>query len=134
MSETAHILVVDDDPDIREVLRLILEEAGYRVQTAVDGQDATACISSQMPSLIILDIMMSTDSEGFDLMYTLRSDPKTDNIPVIFLTSFLEKVRSTGPDSFDYIMGELWAATWIFEKPLNKEKLLEKIDAILSER
>ena len=134
MPKSDNILVVDDDPDIREVLRLVLEGAGYTVRTAVDGQDAVRRIAEQLPDFIILDVMMNTDTEGFDLMYTLRERTDTAEIPVILLTSFLGKVRSSGPEAFDYIMGERWAASWIFEKPLNKEKLLQKIDAILNEK
>lgn len=132
MTKDANILVVDDDPDIREVLRLVLEGAGYAVREAIDGKDAMQRIDEGLPDFIILDVMMNTDTEGFDLMYTLRERSDTAEIPVILLTSFLGKVRSSGPEAFEYIMGERWPASWIFEKPLNKEKLLHKIDAILN--
>ncbi len=134
MTKEANILVVDDDPDIREVLRLVLEGAGYTVRAAIDGKDALQRIDEQLPDFMILDVMMNTDTEGFDLMYTLRERADTAEIPVILFTSFLGKVRSSGPEAFDYIMGERWPASWIFEKPLNKEKLLHKIDAILNEK
>jgi hypothetical protein len=50
------------------------------------------------------------------------------------LTSFLEKVRGEGPDKFQHILGEEWPAKWLFEKPVDSKKLVEKIKAILSER
>ncbi|UCF91918.1 MAG: hypothetical protein JSW39_27215, partial [Desulfobacterales bacterium] len=72
--------------------------------------------------------------EGFDLAYDLKEDPKFKNLPIIMLTSFLEKVRKEGPGNFAYILGEQWPAYWLFEKPMDTNKLLDKIDDILKER
>lgn len=134
MKEKAVILVVDDDPDIRDSLTIILKSHDYRVQTASNGKEAVKALSEQKPDLMILDIMMATDTEGFDLAYDLRENPEFKSLPIIMLTSFLDKVREEGPGDFAYILGEQWPAHWLFEKPLDTEKLLAKIKDILTER
>ncbi len=134
MKEKAVILVVDDDPDIRDSLTIILKSHDYRVQTASNGKEAVKALSEQKPDLMILDIMMATDTEGFDLAYDLRENPEFKSLPIIMLTSFLDKVREEGPGDFAYILGEQWPAHWLFEKPLDTQKLLAKIEDILTER
>jgi two-component system alkaline phosphatase synthesis response regulator PhoP len=130
---TPTILVVDDDPDIREVLRTVLEKEGYRAQTANNGSDAMALIEKDAPDLVILDIMMTTDTEGFDIMFELQQHPELKSIPIILLTSFLEKVRSSGPEGFEHIVDERWGAKWIFEKPIDIRRLTQMVRDVLDE-
>ena len=127
------ILVVDDDPDISDSLKIILENNDYSVQTASDGREARNFLTKQKPDLMILDVMMVSETEGFDLAYDLKQHPEFKRIPIIILTSFLEKVREEGPDKFAYILGEQWPACWMFEKPPDTKKLLVKIEDILRE-
>ena len=134
MRTPATILVVDDDPDIREVLRTVLAKEGYRITAASNGKEAMAVIEADAPDLMILDIMMTTDTEGFDLMFELQGDPRFKDIPIILLTSFLEKVRSAGPGGFEHIVDERWGARWIFEKPIDIPRLIQMVEAILDER
>ena len=131
MKERAEILVVDDDPDIVDSLRIILESNQYAVRTASNGREAMKALEDRMPDLMILDIMMATDTEGFDLAYKLREDPEFKKLPILMLTSFLDKVRQEGPGKFEYILGEQWPAHWLFEKPVDSKKLLAKIEGIL---
>lgn len=131
MAKKADILLVDDDPDIRDSIKLILEANDYEVRTAPNGKVALEELKKKTPDLMILDIMMSTDTEGFDLAYALKSNPQFQNLPIIILTSFLEKVRAEGPDQFQHILGEEWPAKWLFEKPVDSKKLLAKIEGIL---
>ena len=132
MNEQTEILVVDDDPDIVDSLRIILESNQYEVRTAANGREAMKALEDHIPDLMILDIMMATDTEGFDLAYKLREDPEFKGIPILILTGFLDKVRQEGPGKFEYILGEQWPAHWLFEKPVDSKKLLAKIEAILS--
>jgi DNA-binding response OmpR family regulator len=131
MTNEARILLVDDDSDIRDSLRIILEKNGYTVKTAGNGREAVAALRNETPDLMILDIMMATDTEGFDLAYELKNSPDFENLPIIILTSFLEKVRDEGPDKFQHILGEEWPAKWLFEKPVDSKRLLDKIKGIL---
>jgi len=132
MTTKGEILLVDDDPDIRDSIKIILESKGFTVRTAANGRQALTSLDQKIPDLMILDIMMSTDTEGFDLAYELKSKPKFENLPIIILTSFLEKVRDEGPDKFQHIMGEEWPAKWLFEKPVDSNKLVAKIEGILA--
>jgi two-component system, OmpR family, alkaline phosphatase synthesis response regulator PhoP len=133
MNKKAEILVVDDDPDIQDSLRIILESNDYAVRVASNGRDAMKALEDHVPDLMILDIMMATDTEGFDLAYKLREDPAFKKLPILMLTSFLDKVRQEGPGKFEYILGEEWPAHWLFEKPVDSKKLLAKIEGILAE-
>jgi len=132
MAPKNKILLVDDDPDIRDSISLILKKHGYGVNTARNGKEALDKLKRDKPDLMILDIMMATETEGFDLAYELKKDPDFENLPIIILTSFLEKVKDEGPESFQHILGEDWPAKWLFEKPVDSKKLLSKIEGILS--
>jgi DNA-binding response OmpR family regulator len=131
MTKQYEILVVDDDMDIRDSLQIILEKNGYAVRLAKNGKEALRELGTKKPDLMILDVMMSTDTEGFDLAYELKNMPDFSSLPIIMLTSFMEKVREEGPDQFQHILGEEWPAKWLFEKPIDSVKLLKKLDGIL---
>lgn len=126
------IMLVDDDPDIRDSLRIVLEKEGYTVRTASNGTQAREELEKQRPDLLILDIMMATDTEGFDLAFDLRERPEFEGMPIVLLTSFLDKVREEGPDEFQHVLGEEWPAKWLFEKPVDTKRLLDKIAGILA--
>jgi NADH-quinone oxidoreductase subunit F len=132
MATKGEILLVDDDPDFRDSLLIILENHGYKVRTAANGTEALEALKGKKPDLMILDIMMTTDTEGFDLAYELKKQPDFKDLPIILLTSFLEKVRQEGPDKFQHITGEEWPARWMFEKPVDTQKLISKIEGILA--
>ena len=80
------ILVVDDDPDLRELLRRTLEREGYLVLEAADGRSALARIEERLPGLILLDLMMP-HMNGFELLTELRARPEWRGIPVIVVTA-----------------------------------------------
>jgi CheY-like chemotaxis protein len=83
------LMLIDDDQDIREVVRLFLEIDGYRVTTATDGVDALEQLKTcERPSLILLDLMMPR-MDGEQFMKTLRSSPFAD-IPVIIMSGYRE--------------------------------------------
>jgi len=132
MSGKPGILIVDDDPDIRGTLLLVLENNGYEAKTASNGEEALKALEDWHPELIILDIMMDTETEGFEVAYKIRNDCRLSEIPIVMLTSFLDKMRKEGPEQFLDILEEEWPATWLFEKPVDTKKLLEKIGSILS--
>ena len=127
MVDQSYILVVDDDPDIRWALQLALSSNGFRVREARHADEALEVMGEEMPDCIVLDVMMRTEIEGFNLARELKSRPETSEVPIIILTSFLDKVRNEGPDKFIDIVGQEWPATWLFEKPVNNKKLIAKI-------
>jgi two-component system, OmpR family, alkaline phosphatase synthesis response regulator PhoP len=134
MDSKGFVLVVDDDPDIVATSRIVLESNGYEVQTAASGKEALDILSRVRPDVMLLDVMMTSDTEGFDLAFKLRQDPEFKDLPIIMLTAFLDKVRTEGPGPFEFILGEQWPVEWLFEKPLDTKKLLAKIEAILKSR
>ena len=75
MDKKGIILVVDDDPDIVATSRIILESNGYEVQTAANGKDAVSLLSRIKPDLVMLDVMMTSDTEGFDSSFQAQGRP-----------------------------------------------------------
>ncbi len=115
------ILVVDDDINIRELLRQQLENEGYDVQEAKDGMNAIQQIKINRPDLIILDVMMP-QINGFDVAAVLKHDPQTADIPIIILSIVENKERGyhIGIDRY-------------LTKPINTEQLLNEIGSLLSQ-
>jgi CheY-like chemotaxis protein len=109
----ASILVVDDDDSIRELLRLHLSAAGYRVEVAADAIAAGYSVLRGAPDLILTDISMP-HMTGFEFIAALRADKSVPHIPVIFLTSI---------EDGDLRGKELGAAGYI-TKPVRADKLL----------
>ncbi|MEH2442499.1 PAS domain S-box protein [Nostoc sp.] len=113
------ILVVDDDANIRELLRQQLENEGYNVREGKDGVDAIHQIKTARPDLILLDVMMP-QINGFDVAAVLKNDPQTADIPIIILSIIENKERGyhIGIDRY-------------LTKPINTEKLLNEIGSLL---
>jgi CheY-like chemotaxis protein len=85
-SQNNYVLIVDDDPDAREVLSDIVESLGLKVQTAEDGRIALETAYSEPPALILLDLMMPR-MDGFSTLARLRGIPGTRRVPVIVVTA-----------------------------------------------
>jgi two-component system alkaline phosphatase synthesis response regulator PhoP len=127
------ILMIDDDKDLVNSIRIVLESRKYTVRTAYNGKEGYAKIQEKIPNLIILDVMMATDTEGFDLAYKLRNDPRYQNIPIIMVTAFPKKMAEEGPDKFQHILGESWPVSQFIEKPIDPEVLLTSVEKVLKE-
>lgn len=80
------ILIVDDDPEIREVMRMVLEDEGFRVLEAIHGEDALEIVTQNEPSMVILDLNMPV-MDGFEFLSIFRKDLRYRDIPVIVLTA-----------------------------------------------
>lgn len=85
-TEDKTVLVVDDEPNVRLYLRTILEDAGFTVITASDGEEALKIIRQNVPDFISLDLVMPRKS-GHKLLYELRKDPTLSQIPVLIVTA-----------------------------------------------
>jgi phosphoserine phosphatase RsbU/P len=99
------VLVIDDSDDSRELIGRFLERAGYEVMAAMDGQDGLTKTFAAMPDLILLDIMMP-GMDGYEVCETLKKEPRTRDIPVIFLSGLGEtrdKIRGLEIGAADYI-------------------------------
>ena len=80
------VLVIDDDPEVVEIVKLNLEVEGYEVVPAYDGREGLAKAFEESPDIIILDIIMP-ELDGYEVFRKLREDPRTSRVPVIMLTA-----------------------------------------------
>ncbi len=127
--QQSKILIIDDDPDITEAMKIVLETKNYEVQTAASGTEGMKQIKNNTPDLIILDIMMDTPREGFFLNRELKKDPAYKNIPILMITAVKEK---TGIDFKPEAGDPAWLPVEDFlDKPVRPEVLLEKVQALL---
>jgi PAS domain S-box-containing protein len=85
-SQPARVLIVDDEPQNRRLLEVMLASEGYAVVNAVSGEDALAKVSHQRPHIILLDVMMP-GMDGHEVTRTLKADPATRNIPIVMVTA-----------------------------------------------
>ena len=118
-AEPATVLVVDDEPLNVDLLEQELGAAGYRVVSAVNGEEALSAASSARPDLILLDVMMPPGPDGYETCRRLKAAEATRAIPVIFLTALsesFEKVRGFGAGAVDYVT-----------KPFDLEELLARV-------
>jgi CheY-like chemotaxis protein len=119
------ILVVEDVPNILDLLAVTLRFKGYPVITAANGEEALHRIAEQRPALVITDILMPK-MDGFALMHKLRTDPKTNQIPVVFLSA-----TYVTPEDKAFALS-LGAARFL-EKPVDTEEFLLTVAEILTQ-
>lgn len=133
MSAGKDILIIDDDRDLVNTVRIVLESKSYQVRSAYNGKEGFGKIEEKIPDLIILDVMMATDTEGFDLAYKLRNNPRYEKIPIVMVTAFPQKMVELGPEKFQHILGESWPVSQFLEKPIDPEELLAVVEETLKE-
>jgi DNA-binding response OmpR family regulator len=120
----AKILVIDDEKDVLEVLRLVLSRSGYEVLASSSGMDGLAQAQADRPDLILLDIMMQR-MDGWEVLRALKSDAETREIPVVILSARVEpkdKIRGLQEGAVDYVT-----------KPFAVREILEKVSLILND-
>lgn len=123
------ILIIDDDPDISEAMRVVLENRKYEVDNALDSQEGMEKIKGNRPDLIILDVMMNTSQEGFMLSRDLKRSEEYKDIPILMLTAVKEK---TGLDFKSEAGDEEWLPVEEFlDKPVKPDVLIEKVSELL---
>ena len=120
MSE--RILLVDDEPDLLELVRVNLDQAGYRVETAEDGREALAALRRSPPDLVILDLMLP-DVSGTEICRQVRADQRLSEIPIIMLTAKADEV--------DRVVGLEMGADDYVTKPFSPRELTLRVRAVL---
>jgi DNA-binding response OmpR family regulator len=100
------VLVVDDDPDVCDLVTFKLRKSGYEVRRATDGDEARSAVAAELPDIVLLDVMMPGPT-GLEVLEGWRSEPGTANLPVILLTALaqesdVERGFALGAD--DYIV------------------------------
>ena len=128
----AKILVADDDADIRESLQAILESRQYAVVTAADKEEGMEKIKSEKPDLVILDVMMSTWQDGFEMSRELKKDPEFKDTPILMLTGVKEQ---TGMDFKSSAGDPNWLPVDGFlDKPVDPITLLAEVEKLLTDK
>ncbi|MBW1913827.1 MAG: response regulator [Deltaproteobacteria bacterium] len=124
------ILVVDDEPDVRNFLAACIEDAGFQVETAVDGTDAYEKIGKNKPDLMTLDMVMPRTS-GIQLIRKLRKEEKYADLPVIVITAHAhDEFGSEDLKGFNAFTSGL-KPRYMLEKPITPKKLVDAIGTIL---
>ncbi|MCD6265382.1 MAG: response regulator [Deltaproteobacteria bacterium] len=119
------ILIVDDQPEVRELVEVTLKTGDYQILKAKNGEDAVEIAKTEKLDLIIMDIMMPGGIDGLEATRILKNEPETRDIPVIMLTakgqeSDREKGLEVGADDY-------------FTKPFSPLELIKKVEEILGQ-
>ncbi|MGB8713295.1 MAG: response regulator [Onishia taeanensis] len=120
----AKVLVVDDEPNIVLSLEFLMQQAGFEVVTAEDGESALTRVAEAPPDLVLLDISLPGIS-GFDVLERLRANPTLTRLPIIMLTAHgreVEREKGLALGADDYIT-----------KPFSTQALVDKVKTLLDE-
>jgi CheY-like chemotaxis protein len=121
----ARILVVDDEPDIRVLMRMMLEKAGHEVVEAGSGEEGLRMLGSDNPDLVLLDVMMP-GLKGWEVCERIKADEKMRSIPVVMFT-----VR-TSKEDIKHSMA--CCADAHINKPFDRKELLSTVERLLRNR
>lgn len=128
MPNPTKILLVDDDLSFTESNKDLLEAYGYEVLVAHDGKTGLDMAIKEHPHLMILDVMMATDTEGFEVARKIPHAPELRNMRVLLVTGITKAMHL----SYGFEPDETWLPVErVLEKPIQPERLLEEVDKIL---
>jgi CheY-like chemotaxis protein len=122
MSQKAKVLIVDDEPNNVDFLEQALEDTGYQLITAANGQEALKKIQSEQPDLVLLDLAMPV-MDGFAVLDQVKSDSMLRDIPIIII--------SAEHDSKSVVRGIKQGAEDYLTKPVNAAQLVKKVKEFL---
>lgn len=130
------ILIIDDDADIAESFKLILENKGYKVILAFSSEEGWQKVQSGPPDLILLDIMMPFGTEGFHFVWNLRkqSEERVSRIPIVVISSIHETTElRLYPEQADqtYRTGEYLPVQRFLDKPVHPDDLISTVKELL---
>ena len=127
MTEDAkpRILVVEDDPDLRRILKLQLEDRGFEVSEAENGSEGFLSIQAGLPDCVILDLMMPV-MDGFGFLKRVRSIMDTTEVPIIILTA--------SEDERNRVRGFQYHADVYMSKPYDLDKLVVEVEQLLAKK
>ena len=125
------ILIVDDDQDLLIALKAILENKNYNVVTAINKIEGWEILKGEKPDLAILDVMMDTSHEGFEMAREIKKDPEFSDMPLLMLTSISDvtgvNFRAAASDP-DWLPADEY-----LDKPVEPDELLEQVQNLLSD-
>lgn len=127
MSAPTTLLIVDDDPDFREFVRIVLESRGYQMLEADNAPAGLVLMREKNPQLVLLDAMMSYELAGIGIIRTVRSDPQLARIPIILISAVLSDDEDRFlPDEERHLVNRF------LMKPISPDELLAEVEAILA--
>lgn len=129
MSEKKKILIIDDDKDYGEALRIVLESNGFAVDHVLNIDDGRKSVEKSRPDLIILDVMMDKHTDGFDFCYDLKHDKECHKIPILMVTAVTEKTGFKFSPETD---GEYLQADDYVAKPIPVAELLSRVNKLIA--
>ncbi len=131
---TATVLLVDDDQDLLEVNRIVLEASGFTVVIAMTSDEAMQIATTRPLAAAVLDVMMTTPDEGFRLARSLRRNPATRGVPLIMLSA-VNTVNASEGRTFRYSdqdRDETWLPIDAFlDKPIRPDVLVSHVRAVI---
>jgi len=116
------ILLVDDDADLVLANRLVLESAGYQVESAANGQEGLQKMRERKPALVLMDVMMASPLEGYYITQQIAEDPELRAIPIIMVSSIASTQYAESFPTDQYLN-----IVEFISKPIEPEKLLERV-------
>lgn len=127
------VYIIDDDRNIVESMRIVLQAHGYEVQAQYDEAGVVANLVQKTPDIVILDVMFpENESAGFDIAREIRGDRRTADIPILMLSAINEKGVYAGTFS-NKDRDDSWLPVNEFvEKPIRPDQLLQKVEAALA--
>ena len=127
----AKILVIDDDQDLLDAVRLMLEKAQFEVEVALTPEQGLEKVKSSDPDLVILDVMMPSGYEGFTVARAIREDLKMRHLPIVVLSCIHEKKQVP----YRFAPDESYLPVDVFlDKPIDIDRLLVTVKEILGEK
>ena len=127
----AKILVIDDDPDFVLAMQMALEANGFEMEAAATPEEGISKVLEGEPDLVILDVMMPTDYEGFEIARQIREEHKLADLPILMLTS----VHSTKQVPYRFAPDEEYLPVDVFmDKPIEPEQFIATLQEMLGER
>ena len=125
------ILLIDDDPDMHEAIKMILEPVGYAVTCCLTGSCGLEKMRNSPPDLVLLDIMLSSPLEGFQVAYEIRQEPAWASIPIVLISAI---GRSLGKGFAREYGSEYVPPEAFLDKPLEARTLRETVDQLLADK
>jgi len=129
MEGLAKILIVDDDPDYVEAIKVILNTKDYEVGCASNQKEAWEKILQMKPNIVLLDIMMERLDDGFTICYKLKHNPEFKNIRILAISAITQETGFKFSPKTD---GEYFEADDYIEKPVEADELLKRIEKLLN--
>jgi two-component system, OmpR family, response regulator VicR len=124
--QTRHILCIEDDTEMTDLIRLILSRKGFEISVASGGQAGIRKVREEMPDLVLLDLMMP-DMDGWEVYQQMKADEKTKEIPVIVVTAKAQ--------SIDKVLGlHIAKVDDYIAKPFSPKELIDSVEQVLAKK